>query len=98
MNLTRQLAIDFAPSRIAVNAICPGFLATAMVRSFLDDKDLKAGLEALTPWPRVGTAADVAKCAVFLASDDSEWCTGSLRTVDGAFTARRDRNPRDHLR
>jgi NAD(P)-dependent dehydrogenase (short-subunit alcohol dehydrogenase family) len=88
VNLTRQLAIDFAPSRIAVNAICPGFLATAMVRPFLDDKALKAGLEALTPWPRVGTAEDVAKCAVFLASDDSEWCTGSLLTVDGAFTAR----------
>lgn len=88
VNLTRQLAIDFAPSRIAVNAICPGFLATAMVRPFLEDKNLRAGLEALTPWPRVGTAEDVAKCAVFLASDDSEWCTGSLLTVDGAFTAR----------
>lgn len=88
VNLTRQLGVDFAPQKINVNAICPGFLATAMVRPFLDDKDLKAGLEALTPWPRVGTAQDVAKAAVFLASDDSAWMTGSMLTVDGAYTAR----------
>lgn len=88
VNLTRQLGLDFAPQKINVNAICPGFLATAMVRPFLDDKDLRAGLEALTPWPRVGTAEDVAKAAIFLASDDSAWMTGSMLTVDGAYTAR----------
>ena len=88
VNLTRQLAIDFAPHKINVNAICPGFLATAMVRPFLDDPEQKAGLEALCPWPRVGEASDVAKSVVFLASDDAEWMTGSMLTVDGGFTAR----------
>lgn len=88
VNLTRQLAVDFAKERINVNAVCPGFLATAMVRPFLDDADLKAGLENLTPWPRVGTAEDVAKAVCFLASDEAEWMTGSMLTVDGAFTAR----------
>lgn len=88
VNLTRQLALDFAPQRININAICPGFLATAMVRSFLEDKESNKLLHDLTPWPRIGTAEDVARAAVFLASDDAEWMTGSMLTVDGAFTAR----------
>lgn len=88
LNLTRQLGIDFAPQEINVNAVCPGFLATAMVRPFLENPEVKASLESLTPWPRLGTAEDVAKAVVFLASDDSEWMTGSYVTVDGAFTAR----------
>ncbi|MBN3850078.1 SDR family oxidoreductase [Paraburkholderia sp. Ac-20342] len=75
VNLTRELAIDFAPERINVNAICPGFLATAMVRSFLEKEDTNKLLHDLTPWPRVGTAEDVARAAVFLASDDAEWMT-----------------------
>lgn len=88
VNLTRQLGVDFAAHRINVNAVCPGFLATAMVRPFLEDPVQKAGLEALCPWPRVGEASDVAKAVVFLASDEAEWMTGSLLTVDGGFTAR----------
>ncbi len=88
VNLTRQLGLDFAPKKINVNAVCPGFLATAMVRPFLEDPHAKASLEALCPWPRVGEAADVAKCVVFLASDDADWVTGSMLTVDGGFTSR----------
>jgi NAD(P)-dependent dehydrogenase (short-subunit alcohol dehydrogenase family) len=86
-NLTRQLAVDFAAHKININAICPGFLATAMVRPALDNPELKAHLDSLTPWPRIGTAEDVAKAVAFLASDDAQWMTGSLLTVDGAFTA-----------
>ncbi|WP_447791984.1 SDR family NAD(P)-dependent oxidoreductase [Pseudomonas farris] len=87
-NLTRQLAVDFAAERININAICPGFLATAMVRPALENPEIKAALDALTPWPRIGTAQDVAKAVAFMASDDAQWMTGSLLTVDGAFTAR----------
>ena len=88
VNLTRALALDYAPERINVNAICPGFLATAMVRSFLEADDTNKLLHDLTPWPRIGKPEDVAKAALFLASDDAEWMTGSMLTVDGAFTAR----------
>ncbi|WP_175831297.1 SDR family NAD(P)-dependent oxidoreductase [Burkholderia cepacia] len=88
VNLTRELAIDFASHQINVNAICPGFLATAMVRSFLEKEDTNKMLHDLTPWPRVGTPEDVARIAVFLASDDAEWITGSMLTVDGGFSAR----------
>ncbi|MNG18475.1 2-(R)-hydroxypropyl-CoM dehydrogenase [compost metagenome] len=58
-----------------------------MVRPALDNPELKAHLDSLTPWPRIGTAQDVAKAVAFLASDDAQWMTGSLLTVDGAFTA-----------
>ena len=88
VNLTRQIAIDYAAHKINVNCICPGFLATAMVRPFLEDKELNAGLHQQSPWPHLGTALDVAKAATFLASDDALWMTGSALTVDGGFTAR----------
>jgi len=87
VNLTRQLAVDFAPERINVNAVCPGFLATAMVRPFLDDPELNQVLHAKSPWPELGTAQDVAKATVFLATDDARWATGTLLTVDGGFTS-----------
>jgi NAD(P)-dependent dehydrogenase (short-subunit alcohol dehydrogenase family) len=87
VNLTRQLAVDFAPERINVNAICAGFLATAMLRPFLDAPELNKVLHDKTPWPELGTAEDVAKAAVFLASSDSRWATGSMVTIDGGYTA-----------
>ena len=87
VNLTRQLAVDFAPERININAVCPGFLATAMVRPFLEDPELNKALHEKSPWPELGTAEDVAKATLFLATSDARWATGSLLTVDGGFTA-----------
>jgi NAD(P)-dependent dehydrogenase (short-subunit alcohol dehydrogenase family) len=86
-NLTRQLAVDFGPERINVNAICPGFLSTAMVRPFLEDPEVNKALHDKSPWPELGTAEDVANAAVFLASDDARWATGSLLAIDGGYTA-----------
>ena len=86
-NLTRQLATDFARKRINVNAVCPGFLQTAMGRPFYDDGNLTRALEEQTPWPELGTADDIARAAVFLASDDAAWVTGSMLVVDGGFSA-----------
>ncbi|NGM80787.1 SDR family NAD(P)-dependent oxidoreductase [Burkholderia multivorans] len=88
IGLTKEIAVDFAAQHINANAICPGFLATAMVRSALEDEETSKWLHGLTPWPRLGNAGDVAKTAVFLASDDAEWVTGSAMTVDGGFVAR----------
>lgn len=88
VGLTKEIAVDFAEQRINVNAICPGFLATSMVRSALEDEAISKWLHGLTPWPRLGTADDVAKAALFLASDDAEWMTGSMLTLDGGFVAR----------
>jgi len=86
-NLTRQLAVDFARKRINVNAVCPGFLQTAMGRPFYDSGSLTKALEEQTPWPELGTATDIARAALFLASDDAAWVTGSMLVVDGGFSA-----------
>ena len=87
VNLTRQIAIDFAKEYINVNAICPGFLATAMVREALDDAETNKWLHSQSPWPHLGTTDDVATATLFLASDDAQWMSGSMLTVDGARTA-----------
>lgn len=87
VNLTRQLAVDFSPERINVNAVCPGFLHTAMVRPFIDDPELNEILHSKTPWPDLGHAEDVAKATVFLASGDASWASGSMLTIDGGYTA-----------
>jgi NAD(P)-dependent dehydrogenase (short-subunit alcohol dehydrogenase family) len=85
-NLTRQLALDFARERINVNAICPGYVMTAMLRQVIDDPELNAMVKASTPWPRLATPEDMGKAAVFLASDDSEMVTGAMLVVDGGYT------------
>ncbi|OQU98460.1 hypothetical protein CLAIMM_04246 [Cladophialophora immunda] len=88
VNLTRQLAIDFGKKGVNVNAVCPGFMATAMVRPFLEDPGLKRFLDESTPWPVLGTAEDVANATIWLASPGSDFMTGSILTIDGGFTAR----------
>lgn len=87
VNLTRQLAVDFSAERININAVCPGFLHTAMVRPFIDDPELNQVLHSKTPWPDLGRAEDVAKATVFLASGDASWASGSMLTIDGGYTA-----------
>jgi NAD(P)-dependent dehydrogenase (short-subunit alcohol dehydrogenase family) len=87
VGLTKEVGVDFAKHHINVNAICPGFLATSMVRSCLEDDATSKRLHGLTPWPRLGTVDDVSKAALFLASDDAEWMTGSMLSVDGGFVA-----------
>lgn len=88
VNLTRAAALDLAPREITVNAICPGFIATAMLREELDDPQRRAALEAATPWPRLGTAEDVAAAASFLVSDDAAWITGAVLAVDGGYSCK----------
>ncbi|KAK5079256.1 hypothetical protein LTR64_002322 [Lithohypha guttulata] len=88
VNLTRQVAVDYAPHKIHVNAVCPGFLATAMVRPFLDNKESNAALHQGSPWPHLGTPRDVAKAVIVLASDAASWMTGGSLQVDGGFVAR----------
>ncbi len=84
IGLTRQLAVDHARHRIRVNAVAPGFVETAMSRPAMGVNPE----HDLIPWPRLGAVSDVASAAAFLASDESEWITGAVLTVDGGYTAR----------
>ncbi len=86
VNLTRQLAVDFARRGIIVNAIAPGKILTMP----LDEPDTDEVLDysrARTPFPRLGRPEDVAAAAVFLASDESTYISGSNLMVDGGWMA-----------
>ncbi|KAF9762895.1 hypothetical protein IL306_003288 [Fusarium sp. DS 682] len=65
VNLTRQLAVDFGPSHIKFNALCPRFLATAMVRPFTEDKALNESLRDATPWPPRVCKGCIGCCSLF---------------------------------
>lgn len=88
-NLTRQMALDYADDEINVNALAPGIIKTAQNQEWRDtDEDLLENWQRDTPWPRFGEPEDVADAAVFLASDESEFITGHVLSVDGGWTAR----------
>ncbi|MCL4439261.1 MAG: SDR family oxidoreductase [Firmicutes bacterium] len=84
ISLTRVLAGELAPFKINVNAICPGFVATS-----INEKIRKMGMEKVIqdriPWKRWGSPNDVASVAVFLASDEADFFTGSILQVDGGM-------------
>ena len=86
VNLTRQLAVDFARRGIMVNAIAPGKILTTP----LDEPDSEEVLEysrTRTPFPRLGRPQDVAGAAVWLASDDCTYVSGTNVLVDGGWMA-----------
>jgi glucose 1-dehydrogenase len=85
-NLTKQLAMEFAPFNIRVNAVTPGTIETAMCKPFLDTPELRAEYERRTLLPRLGVPADVAYCALFLASKESSYVVGHSLVVDGGWT------------
>ncbi len=87
VQLTRTLAVELAPHMITVNAICPGWVRTAMTRDTWDEPDRLADLERRTPMARLGEVEDIAGAAFFLASDDSRWLTGAILPVDGGYSA-----------
>jgi len=91
VNLSRSMALDFAPYNVRVNCLCPGMTDTAqgdtVVGHYQPTADLKEAKRHWQPLARVGTAEDVAKAALYLASDDSEFMTGSIHVLDGGLTA-----------
>lgn len=84
LGLTRELAVEWAPLNIRVNAIAPGFIYSAMTAKALDaDPDRKARVMARTPMGRMGQPHEVAAAAVFLCSDAASFITGVNLAVDG---------------
>ena len=91
LGFTRALALDLAPRRIRANCVCPGIIDTPLTRAFidasLDPGDVVQEYEAVAPLGRMGTAEEVANAALFLASDEASFITGSALLVDGGTTA-----------
>jgi len=81
--LARNLAVEWGPRGVRVNAISPGFIATELSAPLLADESFMARRMAMTPLRRPGTAAEVAGAAVFLASDAGAFVTGHNLVVDG---------------
>jgi len=90
VQLTRAMALDHARDRIRVNAICPGVVDTPMWQARRDREGRpldRKKFEDLHPLRRLGSPEDVAALALYLASDESAWMTGSILTLDGGLTA-----------
>jgi NAD(P)-dependent dehydrogenase (short-subunit alcohol dehydrogenase family) len=85
--LTRELAIIHARERIRVNALCPGPLRTEMLMKFLDTEQKQQRRLVHIPMGRFGAAREIAQAALFLASDESSYVTGTDFLVDGGITA-----------
>lgn len=87
LQMTRDLAVSGAPDRIRVNALCPGFIVTPLTIGLREDNAIKDALVSMHPLGRLGEPEEVARCALFLASDDASYVTGTSLAVDGGYLA-----------
>lgn len=85
--LTRVMAADYSRDNIRVNAIVPGTIDTPMNADLLRDEQARQRLTNMAPAGRLGRPEDICGLAVFLASDESQYCVGGLYMADGGLTA-----------
>jgi NAD(P)-dependent dehydrogenase (short-subunit alcohol dehydrogenase family) len=88
INLTRSMSVSYVKDNIRVNCIAPGFIATPMVEDVLNLFDNEETAEQLTPMRRPGTPEEMAFGCLYLASDESTYCSGTVLVIDGGTTAR----------
>ncbi len=102
IGLTKQMAVDYGPDNIRVNAICPGTVPTPLVRATYEERggfsatagapadatidELIDAAKVRHPIGRLGTVEDIAQLALHLASDESAWTTGTAITIDGGMS------------
>ena len=87
VNMTRALAVEWAPQGIRVNAVAPTYVRTRLIAPLLESAELTARIEAMTPLGRLAEPEDVAAAIAFLASPAAGMITGHVLPVDGGFLA-----------
>ncbi len=87
VQLTRDMGVNLARFGIRTNCLCPGFVKTNLTKDLTADPEALAKLESFHPMGRLGTADEIARAALFLASDDASFITGAILAVDGGYTA-----------
>ncbi len=87
LSMTREIAVEFARQGIRANALCPGPIETALMAGLLADEARRQRRLVHIPIGRFGQAHEIANAALFLASDESSFVTGSSFVVDGGITA-----------
>ena len=85
-NLTRTLCLELAPDRINVNNLAPGMVLTPLNRAAMDDPEVRARQTGNIPWKRAAEPSEVARLAVYLASDEADYVTGQTFTIDGGLS------------
>jgi NAD(P)-dependent dehydrogenase (short-subunit alcohol dehydrogenase family) len=85
--MTREIAVEYARKGVRCNALCPGPIDTPLLAELLADPDRRQRRFVHIPMGRLGQAEELAKAALFLASDDSSYMTGASLVVDGGITA-----------
>lgn len=85
--LARNLALEWGPSNVRVNAIAPGLIATDFAKALIEDPERRARIEERTPLRRIGRPEEIAGVAAFLASDLSSYVTGQVLVADGGEMA-----------
>jgi NAD(P)-dependent dehydrogenase (short-subunit alcohol dehydrogenase family) len=87
LSMTREIAVEYARMGIRCNALCPGPIDTPLLAELLGDPARRQRRFVHIPMGRLGQAEELAKAALFLASDDSSYMTGASLVVDGGITA-----------
>jgi NAD(P)-dependent dehydrogenase (short-subunit alcohol dehydrogenase family) len=87
VGLTRIMAVDYGRDQIRVNALVPGTTETPLIEGVLQQAGVRQRLAAAIPLGRIGASEDVVGLAIFLAADESRFCTGGIFMVDGGMSA-----------
>ncbi|ELZ28496.1 glucose 1-dehydrogenase [Halogeometricum pallidum JCM 14848] len=87
VNLTREIAVDYASANVRANCICPGFVETPMTDDYLEQDQFYEFVRGETPLGRVAQPEEISGIAAFLASEEASYITGANIPVDGGWTA-----------
>lgn len=86
--LTRALAVEWGAKNVRTNCICPGPIDTPMISALLETESFNTAMTGMIPQGRVGRAEEVARVAIFLASDEASYLNGVILPVDGGWAAK----------